>query len=174
MIYQGGAWPPEYAGSLFMNNIHGARLNRDVLKPKGSGFVGSHAPDFLLANDLWSQIVSLKPGPDGSMFMIDWYDKNQCHHNDINGHDRTNGRIFKVRFGPAKPLEVDLGKASNQELVAMQTSNNDGMRGTRGVYCRDAVPMKMSSVCSTSSAERSWGTTPFRCTFCWRFMPLVG
>ena len=60
MIYLGGAWPAEYSGSLFMNNIHGARLNRDVLKPSGSGFVGSHAPDFLLANDLWSQIISLK------------------------------------------------------------------------------------------------------------------
>ena len=77
MIYLGGSWPEEYRGSIFMNNIHGARLNRDTLKPQGSGFVGSHAPDFLFANDRWSQVVSLKYGPDGSMFMIDWYDKNQ-------------------------------------------------------------------------------------------------
>ncbi len=104
MIYQGGAWPPEYAGSLFMNNIHGARINRDILEPSGSGYVGTHAPDFLLTNDLWSQIISLKYGPDGSVFMIDWYDKNQCHHNNVNGHDRTNGRIFKITFGkPAAP-----------------------------------------------------------------------
>ena len=40
LIYQGGAWPEEYAGSIFMNNIHGARLNRDLLAPRGSGFVG--------------------------------------------------------------------------------------------------------------------------------------
>ena len=52
MIYLGGAWPREYRGSIFMNNIHGARLNRDILKPEGSGFVGSHAPDFLMANNL--------------------------------------------------------------------------------------------------------------------------
>ena len=44
MIYLGDAFPAEYRGSLFMNNIHGARLNRDVLKPKGSGFVGSPCP----------------------------------------------------------------------------------------------------------------------------------
>jgi len=72
MIYLGGAWPALYDGSLFMNNIHGARINRDVLTESGSGFIGSHAPDFLLANDVWSQIVSLKCGPDGSLFMIDW------------------------------------------------------------------------------------------------------
>ena len=125
MIYLGDSWPPEYRGSLFMNNIHGARINRDVLKPNGSGFVGSHAPDFLLANDSWSQIVHLEYGPDGSVFMIDWYDKNQCHHNEVNLHDRTNGRIFKVSYGQPKPFVQDLRKQSNRELVSMQASPNE-------------------------------------------------
>ena len=119
MIYQGGSWPDEYRGSLFMNNIHGARINRDILKPSGSGFVGSHAPDFLLANDLWSQIISLKYGPDGGVFMIDWYDKNQCHHNDVNGHDRTNGRIFKVSYGETKGARQDLRKLSSRAARAV-------------------------------------------------------
>jgi putative membrane-bound dehydrogenase-like protein len=125
MIYLGGSWPAEYQGSLFMNNIHGARINRDVLKPSGSGFVGSHAPDFLLANDLWSQIISLKYGPDGSVFMIDWYDKNQCHHNDVNAHDRTNGRVFKVSFGETKEVHQDLQQLSSRALVQTQTSPNE-------------------------------------------------
>jgi putative membrane-bound dehydrogenase-like protein len=125
MIYLGGAWPAEYQGSLFMNNIHGARINRDILRPYGSGFIGSHAPDFLLANDVWSQIVSLKYGPDGSTFMIDWYDKNQCHHNDINGHDRTNGRIFKVSYGETKAIAQDLRQLSSHALVQMQTFSNE-------------------------------------------------
>jgi len=125
MIYLAGAWPPDYRGSLFMNNIHGARINRDILKRDGSGFVGSHAADFLLANDTWSQIISLKYGPDGSVFLIDWYDKNQCHHNDVNAHDRTNGRIFKVSYGNTKHAHVDLGKQSNQALVSLQSDPNE-------------------------------------------------
>jgi putative membrane-bound dehydrogenase-like protein len=125
MIYLAGEWPPEYRGSLFMNNIHGARINRDILKREGSGFIGSHAPDFLLANDAWSQIISIKYGPDGDVFLIDWYDKNQCHHNEVDVHDRTNGRIFKVSFGDAKPAHVDLGKESDQSLVAMQRHPNE-------------------------------------------------
>jgi putative heme-binding domain-containing protein len=108
-----------------MNNIHGARLNRDVLAAAGSGFVGSHAPDFLLANDAWSQIVSLKCGPDGSLFMIDWYDKNQCHHNDVDGHDRTNGRVFKVSYGKGKAVALDLEKHDDQSLVLKQTATNE-------------------------------------------------
>jgi len=125
MIYLGGAWPALYDGSLFMNNIHGARINRDVLTESGSGFIGSHAPDFLLANDVWSQIVSLKCGPDGSLFMIDWYDKNQCHLIDASAHDRTNGRIFKVSFGEPKAVELDLAKQDDQSLVLMQTLPNE-------------------------------------------------
>jgi putative membrane-bound dehydrogenase-like protein len=125
MIYQGGAWPDEYRGSLFMNNIHGARINRDILTPKGSGFVGSHAPDFLLANDVWSQIISLKYGPDGAAYMIDWYDKNQCHHNEVNAHDRTNGRIFKVNYGAVKANRVNLAKLTDSALVQLQTSPNE-------------------------------------------------
>jgi putative heme-binding domain-containing protein len=125
MIYLAGAWPAPYEGSLFMNNIHGARINRDVLIPKGSGLVGSHAPDFLLANDAWSQIISLKYGPDGSVFLIDWYDKNQCHHNDVNGHDRTNGRVFKVSWRATKPVQVDLAKQDDESLVLLQTAPNE-------------------------------------------------
>ncbi|WP_435008433.1 PVC-type heme-binding CxxCH protein [Tundrisphaera lichenicola] len=108
MIYQGGAWPKEYDGSLFMNNIHGGRINRDLLVPEGSGFVGKHAPDFLFANDSWSQIISLKYGPDGQVYFIDWYDRQQCHHTGVNIHDRTNGRIFKLSYGDPKPVKGDL------------------------------------------------------------------
>ena len=125
LIYLGGAWPEEYRGSLLMNNIHGARLNRDTLEPKGSGFVGRHAPDFLMAHDRWSQVISLKTGPDGQLYMIDWYDKNQCHHFNIEGHDRTNGRIFKVEYEGASPTPVDLAKLPDDALVALQLDRNE-------------------------------------------------
>jgi len=58
-----------------MNNIHGACLNMDIPERQGSGFVGHHAPNFINFNDSWSQIINLQEGPDGSVYMIDWYDK---------------------------------------------------------------------------------------------------
>ena len=36
MIYLGASWPDEYRGSLFMNNIHGARINRDMLTSRAA------------------------------------------------------------------------------------------------------------------------------------------
>jgi putative membrane-bound dehydrogenase-like protein len=98
MIYLGGAWPAKYRNQLFMNNIHGARINQDLLEADGSGYIGNAAPDFIKTNDLWSQILYLRYGPDGQAYMIDWYDNNQCHHGNVAGHDRSNGRIFKVSY----------------------------------------------------------------------------
>jgi putative membrane-bound dehydrogenase-like protein len=123
MIYQGDAWPEQYRGGLFMNNIHGARINHDVVTPKGSGFVGSHRPDFLMANDVWSQIVALRAGPDGGAYMIDWYDKNQCHRNEVEMHDRTNGRVFKVAYGEPPAYSVDLKRASDAVLCQFVASD---------------------------------------------------
>ena len=125
MIYLGNTWPEEYRGSIFMNNVHGARLNRDTFASAGSGFVGGHAPDFLLANDVWSQLLYFRYGPDGNVYMIDWYDKNQCHRPDVNVHDRTNGRIFKVSYGESKPVHVDLKRKTDAELVALLSNPND-------------------------------------------------
>jgi putative heme-binding domain-containing protein len=135
--YQGGSWPKEYHGSLLMNNIHGARLNRDVLTPKGSGFVGNHAPDFLMANDAWSQVVNLRTGPDGSLFMIDWYDDNQCHRVEPEMHDGTNGRIFKVSYvgeglstsespSNARPRPLSETGAEFKDLIRVSVEVVDG------------------------------------------------
>lgn len=125
MIYQGDSWPEEYRGNIFMNNIHGQRINMDIPKRKGSGYVASHGADFINFNDKWSQVLNLLSDQDGSVYMIDWYDKNQCHHNDVKGHDRSNGRIFKVVYNNQKTTKVDLQSKSDDELVQMQLHKND-------------------------------------------------
>jgi putative membrane-bound dehydrogenase-like protein len=130
MIYQGGAWPDEYRGRMFMGNIHGHRINMDVLKPKGSGFVASHGRDFLLANDAWARFINLKYGPDGNVYLIDWYDKQACHHGDPNIWDRGNGRIYKISYRGTKPVtEVDLRKKSEKELVELLLHKNEWFVG---------------------------------------------
>ena len=123
-IYLGGAWPEHHRGKLFMNNIHGDRLNEDRLAPAGSGYVGDGEPDFLFANDSWSQFISLQVGPDGQMVLIDWYDQTQCHQQ-RDAVDRSNGRIFKVVYENAAPVPVHLGGKSDGELVALLDHGND-------------------------------------------------
>jgi putative membrane-bound dehydrogenase-like protein len=127
LIYQGGAWPEEYAGKMFMGNIHGHRLNMDILKTKGSGFVASHGHDFLQANDAWARFINMRVGPDGNMYVIDWYDKQACHVGDrVDAWDRDNGRIYKVSYRGTKPVAgVDLQKCSDAELVNHLLDKNE-------------------------------------------------
>ncbi len=125
MCYLGDNWPDEFRGRLFFSNIHGARVNMDILEPAGSGFVGKHGADFLLANDRWSQILNLRYGPDGAVYVLDWYDKQACHTMKPADHDRTNGRIFKVAYRNPAAVKVDLHQLSNDELVRLQLHKND-------------------------------------------------
>jgi putative membrane-bound dehydrogenase-like protein len=125
LVYQGGAWPAEYQGRVFMNNIHGARINMDILERQGSGYVAHHGPDFVNFNDTWSQVLNLISDQDGAVYAIDWYDANQCHHNRDDGHDRSNGRIFKIVYGNPKVTHVDLLSKSDDELVQLQLHPND-------------------------------------------------
>jgi putative membrane-bound dehydrogenase-like protein len=145
MIYLGGAWPEEYRGRIFMNNIHGQRLNTDILKPQGSGFVGSHGPDFLLTGDLASQILNIRYGPDGNCFLIDWYDTNACHHNNIEGHDRSNGRIYKIVYGDKATKQVNLNELDDVALAKLVLDKNDWyVRHSRRILQERAAAGKLS------------------------------
>ncbi len=126
MIYLGGnSWPKQYRNEIFMNNINGARLNVDHLEPAGSGYAATHQPDFLVMNDAWSQWLNFKYGPSGSVYAIDWYDKNQCHNANPDVHDKTMGRIFQISYKDDQWVKVDLAKATDAELVAYQLHAND-------------------------------------------------
>jgi len=132
MCYLGGSWPVDYRGQLFMGNIHGRRLNVDRLKRKGSGYVASHSPDFLLANDSWARFINMQYGPDGNVFVFDWYDQQACHRTEPQIWDRSNGRIYKICYRGTnsketdlKKLGGDLRKLTNDQLVDLQDHENE-------------------------------------------------
>ncbi len=125
MIYLGDNWPDKHRNQLFFHNIHGNRINNDLLEREGSGYVGHHGPDLLFANDHWFRGINLKYGPDGSVYLIDWYDPNACHRTNPEIWDRTNGRIYKVSYGKTQAAKVDLSKLSDEQLVQLQLHKND-------------------------------------------------
>ncbi len=144
MVYQGESWPAQYRGSYLMNNIHGARINMDIPERAGSGFVAKHGADFINFNDRASQIINLQEDQDGSVFMIDWYDVNQCHRPQIEAHDRSNGRIFKVVYGNQKTTTVDLGTKNDHELAGLVTGTNEWLsRHARRLLAERAVRGKV-------------------------------
>src|SRR5579862_1239836 len=123
LVYLGDSWPEQYRGTFFTNNLHGHRINNDLPKRKGSGFVASHGKDFLLSSDPMFIGLLLQTGPDGSVFMSDWYDRGECHTRD--NPDRSTGRIYKLVYGSPAPALPDLARLSDGELVNLQLHRNE-------------------------------------------------
>ena len=123
MIYGADNWPEEYRGQVFTMNLHGRRINRDILRRQGAGYVGHHAKDLMRTNDLWFRGTDLGYGPDGGVFVLDWSDIGECHEND--GIHRASGRIFKITYGKTKPLTKDLAKVNSLDLANLQTHSNE-------------------------------------------------
>ncbi|MBA3482162.1 MAG: c-type cytochrome [Pirellulales bacterium] len=123
MMYLGDNWPREYRNNLFTCNLHGNRINRDVLERQGSGYVAHHGVDFLHAGDPWFRGMTVKYGPDGGVFVSDWTDTGECHNYEV--VDRSNGRIYKIAYGRPEPWRGDLASLSDAELVRLQTHANE-------------------------------------------------
>jgi putative membrane-bound dehydrogenase-like protein len=125
MIYLGNSFPDEYRGRIFMNNIHGNRINSDSFVPDGSGFIGHHEEDLLNANDTWFRGINMKYGPDGSVFFIDWSDERACHSATPEIWERSNGRLFRLRYGDLAPKAASLDTRADEELAWLQQSTNE-------------------------------------------------
>jgi putative membrane-bound dehydrogenase-like protein len=124
MVYLGGLFPAEYRDTLFFHDIHMNKLRNERVVRSGSGYKSEKNGDFIVSEDKWFRGLQPQYGPDGSVFINDWYDKVPCHQQ-REFTDRSNGRIYKITTDSVKPVKVDLAKASESELIAHQLNPND-------------------------------------------------
>jgi putative membrane-bound dehydrogenase-like protein len=123
MIYQGDNWPETYRHRVYTLNLHGLRINSDILLRDGAGYTAKHGPDLCHLTDPWFRGMELITGPDGGVFIADWSDTGECHDHD--GVHRTSGRIFKLTFGnPKKHKPIDLASLRGSELAQLQLLEN--------------------------------------------------
>jgi putative heme-binding domain-containing protein len=125
-------WPAEFKDNLFVGNVMTARINRDRLEKHGSTLQGIEMPDFVKCDDPWFRPVDLKLGPDGAIYVADFYNRIIGHYEvDLKhpGRDREKGRIWRIvpvddsgkpKLHPVKNLPA----ASSEELIAALQSPN--------------------------------------------------
>ncbi len=128
------AYPEEFRKRFYMGNIHGGCLNVDVPERRGSTYFATPRADFMTANDVWHMPVSQQIGPDGSLYVLDWYDRYHCYQDanaDPEGVDRAHGRLYRVRYKetPRAP-KFDLKSESDEQLIAHLDSGNIYYRNT--------------------------------------------
>ncbi len=124
MVYLGGAFPAEWRDQFFFHDIHMNKLRCETMIPTGSGYRSEKKIDFGVSSDRWFRGLSPQYGPDGGVFINDWYDKVPCHQQK-EFTDRSNGRVYKIVTDAVKPVKVDLAKLSDAELVAHHLNANE-------------------------------------------------
>ncbi|GIX03761.1 MAG: hypothetical protein KatS3mg113_0767 [Planctomycetaceae bacterium] len=136
--FDSDAYPPEYRRKLYMGNIHGGCINVDRLERRESTYAGFGEPDFLTANDAWFMPVVQKTGPDGCLYILDWYDRYHCYQDanrDPAGIDRQKGRLYRVRWvgankASARGSAVDLAQLDAHQLIQRLDHPNVWQRET--------------------------------------------
>jgi putative membrane-bound dehydrogenase-like protein len=140
-VYRGGAFPPEYRGNIFgCEPVHNV-VHRDVLVPKGASFTavrGEKDSEFLASTDPWCRPVNLANGPDGALYVVDFYRYVVDHPKFITLEDQKKldllagndkGRIYRVVHASARPSpRPRLSSASTSELLEHLASGNGWWR----------------------------------------------
>ncbi len=90
--YAADQFPEPYRGSIFVGNVVTNRINSDKIEWHGSTPKGIEQPDFAWSEDNWFRPVDIELGPDGALYVADFYNRIIGHYEvplTHPGRDRT-------------------------------------------------------------------------------------
>ncbi len=132
VIYDHGALPARYTGRLLgVEPLQGRIVESDVL-PDRSSFKTIDVARPIVSDDRWFRPVDIKVGPDGAIYVCDWYDRQVNHYRNHEGQiDVSNGRIYRMRSkaGPRVRPEP-LATLSHADLIQQLNHTNRWVRQT--------------------------------------------
>ncbi len=126
-IVDGGHLPDDWQGSLITNDFRGHRVVRFVVKEQGSGYVSIEQPDVIKSNHVAFRPIDVKLGPDGAIYVADWYNP-IIQHGEVDFYDprrdRVHGRIWRVSRKDKPTVKTpNLVEASIPDLLKQLESN---------------------------------------------------
>lgn len=133
IIYQGGEFPSQYNDACICPHTRHSACRWCTIEPRGSTFATRHVGDFVTSQDIWFRPVDMTVGPDGAVYIADWYDYNISHSSPKNRSEwyepsRLDGRVWRVAppgVAPVRANAFDLSRKSSGELVDLLAHRND-------------------------------------------------
>ncbi|MDA0811161.1 MAG: c-type cytochrome [Verrucomicrobia bacterium] len=115
-------WPEEFRDTLFVGNVMTSRVHRDQVVFNGASPKAIEKPEFLTSSDPWFRPVDIQMGPDGALYVADFYNRIIGHYEVPLTHperDRFRGRIWRVTYEGGTPFRAftSLADAPMQQLV---------------------------------------------------------
>lgn len=161
-IYEGGAYPKEFDGSIIAPNaLHNLVWHSQRL-PDGSTYRTIDQPNLLTTDDRWFRPVYSGVGPDGAVYVADWYDTRLSHVSPVDDWHKESGRVYRIVPEGGLPGygEGDLNERKTEDLISCLQHPNKWVRqratlelGWRG----DKAPVeKLTELVDQGSLEALW------------------
>jgi putative heme-binding domain-containing protein len=126
-VYEAGLFPKEYQGSAFVGDVMTNEVVRFEIRHEGTTPIARAVP-FLQCKDQWFRPVDVKLGPDGALYIADFYNCIIGHYEVPLKHparDRHRGRIWRVTYkGKGGAGSWDYARAKEEELVSILAQPN--------------------------------------------------
>jgi putative heme-binding domain-containing protein len=129
-IYEGGLYPPEFTGTIIAPNaLHNLVWNSRRI-PDGSTYRTVDLPNLVISPDRWFRPVYAGVGPDGAVYLADWYDTRLSHVSPTDDWHKESGRIYRVlpRGSAAAYTLGDLRKHPSPSLIGLLSHPNRWVR----------------------------------------------
>jgi putative heme-binding domain-containing protein len=120
-IVDGRAMPTDWQGTFLTNDFRANRICHFKLSESESGYVSKQLPDFITTGDRAFRPIDIKMGPDGAIYIADWYNP-IIQHGEVDfrdpRRDHTHGRIWRITAKGQTPLKNPrLAKATIPDLI---------------------------------------------------------
>jgi putative heme-binding domain-containing protein len=131
-ILSGSHLPEDWRGNMITNDFRGHRVCRFVIKDDGSTYASQEKGELIKTNHPAFRPIDVKTGPDGAIYIADWYNP-IIQHGEIDfrdpRRDHTHGRIWRVT-AKGRPLvkKPDLVNAKTADLLDQLKSPEDWTR----------------------------------------------
>ncbi len=149
-IASGPAIPSSMRGDYLIGDYKPNAVSRFVLEPNGASYKVFWKKPLITSRDKNFRPVDVKQGPDGAIYICDWFNTVICHQDDSYRHtarDKSHGRVWRVSHQTStQPPSPSLARTKTTDLIALLGSTDRWRRehSKRQLLTRDRAQVLQS------------------------------
>ncbi len=161
-LSQGMAWhergglPERYNNQLIVARVMQYRVDACQVTPDGSNFSAKELGPILSTEDTRFRPVDVKVGPDGALYIADWFDGNVTWQVSAEKYttDRDTGRIYRLASkGTPHYKPFDMTKESRDNLLGLLLDGNSWQNQMALRVLREREDLVAADMCMTAMMQ---------------------